>query len=210
MGQINDGIYSLLKWSAIFEGLHSVIVKKNARSILADQYIRANPGDRLLDIGCGPASMRPYLNEVIYIGIDPEPAYIQLARTRHGTHGTFIQAGVQDIADRLHGDFDIVIAIGVLHHLDDTEAHLLFEMTRKVLKPGGRLVTSDPVLRTPQNPIARLAISFDRGRNVRSQDQYISLAKQCFQRVRPELRSDFMRIPYDHCILVCDKPADMA
>lgn len=202
------GIYSLLKRPAIFEGLHKIVVKKSARRILADRYIAARSGDRVLDIGCGPAAMLPYLDEVEYTGFDPEPGYIQRARERHGKRGTFIEAGVQDIADRLHGKFDVAIAIGVLHHLDDREIRLLFETARKLLKPGGRLVTSDPVLRTPQNPIARLVIRLDRGRHVRSQEQYVAAAEEYFRQIRPHLRSDFMRIPYDHCILVCENPTN--
>lgn len=208
MGRINNWIYSLLKNPSVFEGWQGFIVRKDARRILAEQYILANFGDRVLDIGCGPASMLPYLGEVEYTGFDPEPAYIRLARERHGNGGTFLDAGVQNIADQLHEKFEIIIAIGVLHHLDDTQIRTLFRKAASVLKPGGRVITSDPVLRTPQNPLARLVIRLDRGKYVRRREGYTAVAESYFRSVRSELRSDFMRIPYDHCILVCESPVD--
>ena len=51
--------------------------------------------------------------------------------------------------------FDVVLAIGIVHHLDDAEAQQLFQIAYGALKQGGKLVTSDGVYFDGQSSIAR-------------------------------------------------------
>jgi 2-polyprenyl-3-methyl-5-hydroxy-6-metoxy-1,4-benzoquinol methylase len=205
MAENVKGLYAALNIPALFTGFHRLVVRGDARRILVDSYIKPQAGDRLLDIGCGPASMLPYLNDVIYTGLDLERNFIELARAEYGERATFIHARAQDLVQRLFSEFDIAIAIGILHHLDDEEARELFRAAEKLLKPGGRLIVSDPVSRLSQNPIARLVMRFDRGKSIRSKEGYLALAGDRLQLIRTDLRSDFLRIPYDHCISVYEK-----
>ena len=124
---------------------------------------------KILDIGCGPADIMECLPEVEYYGFDASQEYIADAKRRWGSRGEFTCATVnaQTLQQR---DFDIVMAIGVLHHLDDQEAGALFDLARSVLRQGCRLVTLDPVFVRGQSPIARYIISRDRGEYVRSKE----------------------------------------
>jgi SAM-dependent methyltransferase len=210
MAQVNTGVYAFLNRPALFNAVQRLIHNGNARRLLVDLYTRPDSGHHVLDIGCGTGSMLPYLGDVDYVGIDPEPTYIDLARAQHGSRGSFVHTGIEEIGDVYNGSFDRVIAVGVLHHLDDAAAAALFRVAARALKPGGRLVTCDPVWRTPQNPFARLVIGLDRGKSVRTQDGYRALAHASFDRVEVTLRSDLMRIPYDHCVLVCSDPTSAA
>jgi SAM-dependent methyltransferase len=209
MDQNISGVYSLLRRPSVFSALQRFIVRKDSRKILAEHYIKPKPGDLLLDIGCGPASMLPYLGDVIYTGLDVEHAYIEQARAEYKGRCTFIEARVQDLATKLDSQFDIAIAIGILHHLDDQEAQGLFRASQTLLRPGGRLIVSDPVLRPSQNPIASLVMRFDRGKRIRSKEGYLALARGSLRCIQTDLRSDFMRIPYDHCISVYQKPLNV-
>jgi len=206
MGENVSGIYSILNHPAIFNAFHRLVVKRDARQVLVDEYVKPIPGDRLLDIGCGPASMLPYLDKVDYTGLDLEPNFVEQARAKYGDSATFVHARVQDLAEKLHSQFDLAMAIGVLHHLDDGEARELFRAVGKLLKAGGRLIVSDPVSRAGQNPLARLVMSLDRGKSIRSKEGYEALAGTELARTKTEVRSDFLRIPYDHCISVYQKP----
>jgi cyclopropane fatty-acyl-phospholipid synthase-like methyltransferase len=149
--------------------------------------------------------MFPYLKDVNYTGLDLEENFIKEARAKYGARATFIHARVQDLAEKLHSQFDLAIAIGVLHHLDDGEAKELFRAVGELLKAGGRLIVSDPVFRPRQNPLARLVMAFDRGKSIRSKEGYAALAGTELKRIQTEVRSDFLRIPYDHCISIYQK-----
>ena len=96
-----------------------------------------------------------------------------------------------------------MLAAGVLHHLDDTRAVSLFNLARKALKPGARLVTFDGCFVAGQPKLARFVVSRDRGQYVRESAEYAKLAEQVFPQVRSFVRHDLLRIPYTHVILQC-------
>jgi hypothetical protein len=96
-----------------------------------------------------------------------------------------------------------VIAIGVLHHLNDADATRLLTLGRSALRPGGRLVTMDPCYTAHQSRIAQFVISHDRGRNVRDDERYGHLANRVFPRVETHVRGDLSRIPYTHLVMEC-------
>ena len=93
----------------------------------------------------------------------------------------------------------------MLHHLDDSDALALFELAHTALKEGGRFVTYDGCYIEGQSKIAKFIISQDRGRFVRTKDEYCNLASQIFSNVKQELREDLLRIPYTHLIMECRK-----
>ena len=176
---------------------------------LADLRTRlhnAQPGDRILDIGCGPADVLAELPDGIdYVGFDQSEHYIDSARQRHGARGQFFP-GIVDLAlvDRLGAaSFDIVIAHGLLHHLDDREATEFFSLARAALRPGGRLVTADGCYLAGQSRIARLLLQMDRGRHVRTEAEYVALASQSFAAPAAFVRHDSAYVPYTQVYLVC-------
>jgi cyclopropane fatty-acyl-phospholipid synthase-like methyltransferase len=174
---------------------------------LVKEYIRPKAGDQLLDIGCGRTSgILHYLpKNVEYTGFDASHQYIETAQKRYGNRATFICEQVNTTNLKEHSHFDIVLAIGVLHHLDDVEALQLFKIAHAALKNGGRLITMDGVFMEKQSPIARWIISKDRGQNVRTQEGYLELASQVFSNISTDIRHDMLRIPYTHFILECTK-----
>ena len=42
----------------------------NLRRIFSQEYIQAHPGQRLLDLGCGPGDLLPFLPQTDYHGLD--------------------------------------------------------------------------------------------------------------------------------------------
>ncbi len=175
------------------------------RGRFAREHIRAAEGQRILDIGCGPADILRYLPRVDYTGFDANPDYIAAATRNYGDRGRFYCQRVSHESLAANEGFDIVLAVGVLHHLDDAEAEQLFRLAHAALVPGGRLVTLDGVFADGQNPIAKLIISRDRGEHVRDERGYRTLADRVFSKVTPAVRTDLLNIPYTHLILECEK-----
>lgn len=172
---------------------------------LAD-HVKPQPGERVLDIGCGPADILGLLPDVEYTGLDISSEYIEAARLRYGSQGRFIcvDVGAASLEEE-DGAYDLVMATGVVHHLDDERAHKLFTLARRMLKPGGRLITFDGCYLDEQSRITRWFLDHDRGKFIRTKPEYVALASSSFASVEAELRDDLLRIPYTHLIMRCTK-----
>jgi SAM-dependent methyltransferase len=197
------GFYSFLTFPSVYR-LFRAIVKGNACQIYISEYVRPVPGEKVLDIGCGPGDILEDLPAVDYLGFDINPKYVEAAQKRFGHRGRFFCGDVGLTAiDKEAASFDLALATGVLHHLDDKHALSLFKVARRALKPGARLVTYDPCFAAGQPKLRRFVVSQDRGQYVRESAEYVKLAAQVFPQVTSFVRHDLLRIPYTHVILKC-------
>jgi SAM-dependent methyltransferase len=204
MAEIVTGIRSILKNPGVYVWCQDLLGAGESKKRFVVDRIQPYPGMRLLDIGCGPATLLSYLPaSVEYLGFDPNPAYTQRARRQYGDRGTFLCADVDAMTGRELSSFDVAVALGVLHHLDDSQARSLFSLAGRALRPGGRFLAVDPCLVAEQSPVARLLVALDRGRNVRTPEGYASLAATSFARVASAVEFDRLRIPYSHHLLEC-------
>lgn len=178
----------------------------DARSAYTREYVRPVAGQRIVDIGCGPADIVSELPDgVEYVGFDMSPQYIDAARARFGDRASFYCQSISSELGVCAGRFDIAMANGVLHHLDDAQALELLTLARASLADGGRLVTLDGCYIPNQPAIARLLLKMDRGKHVRAAEAYVELAGRAFGTVVPHLRQDLLRVPYTHLIMECSR-----
>jgi SAM-dependent methyltransferase len=205
MGQITTGARRILSVPFFYDLFQDLVGASGIRERWIRDFLRPFPGARILDIGCGTAGILPYLpGYVDYTGFDLSPAYIEAARARHGMRGRFSCARAEVFEPRADEarPYDIAMAFGVLHHLDDAEARSLLRNARSALGEGGRLVTLDPAFVPDQGRLARFAVSRDRGRNVRYPEAYAALGGGVFSRIETTVLRGALRIPYDHAALV--------
>lgn len=204
MTQITTGVRSILSLPSAYSMTQNLVGAEHARAILARQYVRSESGQQLLDIGCGTAQILPHLPAgVRYVGVDLSQPYISAARRIHGERGEFHCVDVSSIEGGMFREFDIAMANGLLHHLDDDQARDMFTIAHAALRKGGRLITFDGCFAPHQSAAARFIIARDRGRNVRTAEQYVALARDVFDEVSVAVRDDLLRIPYTHAILEC-------
>jgi arsenite methyltransferase len=128
------------------EGLYATADIRRRRRLVREA-LGAAPGQRILDVGCGPGFyVAELLDEVgpqgSVVGVDPSPAMLALARHRCEGHdnadfreGTATALPVEDES------FDAALSVQVLEYVPDATAALI-EM-RRALRPGGRLVVWD-------------------------------------------------------------------
>jgi cyclopropane fatty-acyl-phospholipid synthase-like methyltransferase len=170
--------------------------------VLVSEYIQATAGARILEIGCGPGTIARYLPQAAYVGFDVSSKYIEMARKRF-PQAEFVCERVSQFSLAKQQSFDVVLAIGIVHHLDDQEARQLFKIAFDALKSGGKLITLDGVFTSDQSAAARWLLTRDRGEYVRNEGEYVKIASQVFLNVKASIRHDLLRIPYTHLILEC-------
>ncbi|HYB76961.1 MAG TPA: class I SAM-dependent methyltransferase, partial [Candidatus Bathyarchaeia archaeon] len=73
-------LHSLLSLPSAYRLFWNAIGGRDYIRILIGEYVKPQPGNRILDIGCGPGHVLPYLPEVEYTGFDLSPQYIETAR----------------------------------------------------------------------------------------------------------------------------------
>jgi 2-polyprenyl-3-methyl-5-hydroxy-6-metoxy-1,4-benzoquinol methylase len=125
MAENKSGVHSIISTPWIYNLVQFVAGAKMYRNTMVKDFIKPFDGCKILDIGCGTGE---YVNHVYdycstfeYYGFDGEGIYIdyakQLFRDKpnvHFYHKILTEEGLKEF-----NNFDIVIATGVMHHLDD-------------------------------------------------------------------------------------------
>jgi ubiquinone/menaquinone biosynthesis C-methylase UbiE len=117
-------------------------------------------GSYVLDLGCFTGN---YLSLWIaenctdYTGIDLSEQAIAVLNTKLHVHGlTHAHVYAQDFLANSYPDdyFDLVYAYSVLHHFKDL--NVMLKELHRVLKPGGIVISVDPLMTEPLNRVARM------------------------------------------------------
>lgn len=202
-GERTHGLWSLLYLPQVYNALTSVVGSEAVMKLLAERFVRPRPEDRILDVGCGTARILRYLPVARYVGIDNNSRYISAARERYQNRGEFVVGDVGALSLNPSEQFDIVLASGILHHIDDASAKGLLAVSARLLAKNGRMVIADPVVAPGQSPVAKFLISLDRGRNVRTPEHYLALARTRFEKVHSHVCDLHPWLPYTQFIMDC-------
>lgn len=192
----------LLEEGYLYDFLQGIVGSKRARRHFVEHFAVLPSNARVLDIGCGPGTLIPFLGERLsaYVGFDHNPRYVQMAQERFGRKSYhFFRADVSTARECLKERglrFDAVLAAAVLHHLDDHDAVELLDLAVTFCAPGGFFASFDGAIIQHDNPIATAILRADRGRHVRTPEAYEALLRSRFSDIKCEVRRDLMRVPY--------------
>ena len=175
------------------------------RKTFSEEYLKLNKNDYLLDLGCGTGDILRFLPKINYTGIDSSLEYVRHAQINYSDSAKFI-CQTFDSNSTLKGCYDCVIAVGLIHHLDDATSQKLISNSFNVLKKGGRLITIDNITYKGQSKLAQWIIKNDRGEYIRNLRSYTSLfSVESFDEISFDIREDLIMMPYTHVVSICVK-----
>jgi ubiquinone/menaquinone biosynthesis C-methylase UbiE len=205
--QDDRGVKRILSVSRVYDLFQNLIGARRARRWLRESLWRLRGGEKVVDIGCGPGSIRNDLPENIdYVGFDLSEPYIATANRLYpgkgvflvGTAGTFLET-----PDPRMQNADLVICTGLLHHLDDPEVRQVLELSKRILRPGGRLACLEPTFLLHQTQFSRWMLRRDRGKNVRTEAAWKAIVGEVFDHYTTSVITGLTRIPYVHIVIEC-------
>ena len=127
----------------------SMVFGRNGDAQLAVRLSGMGPGDRVVDVGCGPGVAVRYSARqgATVTGVDPAPVMLRVARllTRSSAKVRYAKGAAEEIP-LPEGSVSVVWSIATVHHWSDIDAGL--REVRRVLLPGGRLVAMERRART--------------------------------------------------------------
>src|SRR5947209_933424 len=87
--KIVEKLSAVLKFAPAYELFSRIVGGTKSTTIYLKEYVKAQPGEKILDLGCGPAGVLNYLDGVNYTGLDISPEYIESAQKQFGNRGRF-------------------------------------------------------------------------------------------------------------------------
>lgn len=167
---------------------------------------------RILDVGCGFGLFGCYFSamypEITYCGYDMDARRIEQARRAAAklglTNVSFYCGDARDL--NIEDEYDAVLMVDLLHHIDDAAKAALIETCASRLAPEGRLVIKD-VTTHPFPKIAftwALDVLMTRGFDMWFWDEnrFYELFSKHFNRVEMYPITDWL--PYPHVIYLCE------
>ncbi len=185
----------LLAQVPLYVGLQKVVGADRLRYRCLDAA-GIQPGDVIIDVGCGPAYYFERLPQPLtYHGFDTDEKYIEWARGKWGDRATFHVGTFDREAAATLPAPDAILLLGLLHHLSDEDSKNLLELCAGILAPGGRVVSVDTAFVPQQGRLSRWMSENDRGEYVRDPEQFEALAHPYFASTSSEIVSGTGRIP---------------
>lgn len=205
--QEDTGIKRILTRAWAYNLFQNAVGATNGRRWVSEHFWKARPGQKIVDIGCGPGNVIQHLPQgVKYVGFDVSDQYIQHARKAFAgdPDKTFLVGSAEDFVAHLPDamrDADLVIMSGLLHHLDDGEALTALKLARESLAPEGRLVALEGTFLIRQTRLSHWFVNLDRGRNVRAEPAWKALVGQVFDHFETFVLTGLDRTPYVYIVI---------
>jgi SAM-dependent methyltransferase len=193
-------LVNLFDNASLYKFFQFSVSRRKTSSVIREEILKPDGVQDVLDFGCGIGYHSLEFPNAKYLGIEPLQSCVKKAhKLFNETNRRFILGDHKTLKEIPDSSFDLILAIGVLHHINDDIVSEFLEESRRILRKGGRLTTFDPVLHKDQSIISRWVVKQDRGQWVRSESEYSKLLARYFPgKVEQKIYTGLLRIPYDH------------
>jgi SAM-dependent methyltransferase len=183
------------------------ITSHRTSEVIRLQILKPDSVAKILDFGCGVGHYSDKFPDAEYLGIKPLARCVEQARKNYkNSNLKFIVGDHNNLKFIPNSSYDLIIAIGVLHHLDHSIFVEFIKESYRILKIGGRRTTIDPVRHEKQSRISRWVVQRDRGIWVRPPEGHLNTINEYFcNNTSYEIFDNLLRIPYDHIAIEATK-----
>lgn len=132
----------------------------------------------VLDLGCGLGNLAPLFKSKGYLGVDIDEKSIEIAKQNYPIY-TFKVGDITTFS--INRNFDLVVAIGVFHHINDKQMDMGLNVIKKHLNKDGRAIIVEaipPIFKW--NIIGQAIRLMDQGHFIRPFQQYEKKIKSKF------------------------------
>ena len=131
------------EWAHVYDesnhSAHAYVFRRSTAIALQMVNVLRRPGERWLDLGCGPAHASSQLSgEGLVVGVDADERQLRIARERGRKNGLALVGAQVEHLPFADGALDGVMAISLMGCLADPEA--CWAEVARVLRPGGAAV----------------------------------------------------------------------
>jgi len=138
------------------DGEESLDAAQERKLDVVCRKLHLQPGERLLDVGCGWGSLVLHAAEhygVRAVGVTISPAQAELARERVREAGLAdrVEIRLADYRDTADGPYDKIASVGMVEHVGTGNLPAYFAHLRSLLRPGGVLLNHG-IVRPTQQP----------------------------------------------------------
>ena len=151
--------YDLL--TPLYDSLIRLTMPERAFKRRLIEQARVREGQRVLDLGCGTATLTLLAKEMrpgaVVTGLDGDPRILEIARKKAERAGAdiLLDLGMSYELPYPDASFDRVVSSLFFHHLTREDKARTLEEVRRVLRAGGELHVAD--FGRPQDLLMRLA-----------------------------------------------------
>lgn len=139
-------------WAPFYDAVIKLLFlgKERAFREMTVELAQVEPGDKVLEVGCGTGSLTIVVKEWAdsagdVHGIDASPEMIDVARRKAARAGADVdfQVGLIENIPFPDNQFDVVLSSFMIFHVPSDVRRKGFAEMHRVLKPGGRLLVVD-------------------------------------------------------------------
>lgn len=187
----------------LYGSVQSLIRGRKFQKKFVEKYLKLSPGMAVLDVGCGTGWLYSAIRDLHceYTGIDSCEKRIRTCKARFENKEAFQVAKAEGIKSLSENKYDVVVAFGLLHHLEDNEAKSLAEGAHRCLKKSGQLITADGVFLEKQNIVKKMLLRLDRGKFIRNTHEYKEIIRKYFPNPECNLEDQLFFMPYDLIVI---------
>jgi hypothetical protein len=182
-------------YSYIYRLIQKILIKKSFNEDIINLLLKIKI-NHIIDIGCADSTILSKIkNKYFYSGYDIDNFFINKSEIKYKKKKkfNFFNTSINKIDfSKFNSSKSLIILIGVFHHISNNQVKNFIKKTSKF-----KVLAIDAVKILDQNWLTKLLLFFDKGKYIRTVQEYKKNLKRYNFLIA---RNRYLRFPYDHII----------